>query len=109
MSEIPGREVGEGWDWFNAALRQVDEDRERSGVDIEVLPDVYHQCFSTKAGQVVLKDLQRFIMRVAGFDPNMGFYNGAAFGFYREGQNSMVSYISKMTEGGYKNAEKRGE
>lgn len=82
-----------GWDWFSRVEQGVADAREDAGEggrdDIAL---VYHRLFSTPDGQVILRDLRRF-REMVSFDPAMGFYNGAAFGFYRTGLATMVNFI----------------
>lgn len=98
MSEPKLREGEEhlGWDWFEKTERQVQEAREADAIKREELAMQYAAVMTTPQGRAVMADLMRWVMEVKGFDPDRGFYDGAAYGFFREGQNSMVQYIQRM-------------
>lgn len=82
---------------FDGQKREVDQQRERDGDTAEELRLTYRKTFSTKPGQAVLSDLTRYLTS-ASFDPNLGFHNGAAYGFWRDGQNNIIRHIIRMTE-----------
>lgn len=99
---IPGN-VGEqpfgpeGWSWFDRTEAKVKDAREEeTGLSQADMRRLYQRVFGTKQGSIVLADLMRFVEVGATFDPSLGFYKGAAFGFYREGQNSMALYVKRM-------------
>lgn len=97
MSEIPS-----GWGWFEETNKEVEAQREQAKQKVEDLLIAYRACFETPAGEVVMQDLRRFLLRVKTWDPSGDFYRAAAQGFHREGQNSMVAYIEQMVERGKK-------
>jgi hypothetical protein len=88
----------EGWDWFAQNERQVAKAREEARVAADEIKLMYESAFGTDAGRAVLEDLKRWILAAEGFAPELGFWNGAAQGFYREGQRRMVGYILKQAE-----------
>lgn len=90
--------VAEGWDWFAQNEKQVAKAREEARVAADEIKVLYEAAFSTDAGRAVLEDLKRWILAAEGFSPELGFWNGAAQGFYREGQRRMVGYILKQAE-----------
>lgn len=90
---IPGK--GEGWDWFKRTERSVEESRNEDGFSREDMYQLYERCFNTRAGKAVLNDLLRF-RRAQVFDPTLGFYDGAALGFYNTGIVHVVTHIERM-------------
>lgn len=96
---VPGQT--EGWDWFKSAEKQVDEQREKDGHEREEVERSYAVLFSSPLGREVLEDLARF-NTVPTFDPVHGFYDGAAYGFYRTGMQAFDAYIRRMVERGLK-------
>lgn len=84
--------AGDGWDWFEQARQQVEDYREQKGETAEELKLAFEACFSTPSGQVVLSYMRDWILRAEGFEPSLGFYNGAAQGFYREGMRRFLGY-----------------
>ena len=60
----------------------------------------YARVFGTPDGRVVLEDITRFLDAAACFDPSMGFYNGAALGYYREGIRELARQIRRMVKDG---------
>lgn len=91
---IPEIEQEDGWGWFekqNAEAKSVFQDR--LGMDNEEITAHFQKCFSTASGKIVLEYLDVYANDIRDFDPSLGFYNGAAFGFYRSGQKSFMSMI----------------
>lgn len=94
---IPSKTGGDtGWSVFDQVNDEFDEHREPDERDI--IRRAYEATFKTKPGQAVLEDLMNKLKNVAAFDPDLGFYNGAAMGFTREGENRIIMYIQKMSE-----------
>ena len=91
-----------GWDWFEDIEESVEEARRAQQKTAEDLQRAFHATFSTPAGQVVLQHMRDFMNRQKRFDPDRGFYDGAAMGFYRDGQDSMVAYTEEMVKRGSK-------
>lgn len=84
----------DGWDWFDKQETEAKTIMEhRLGMSIDEIADNFRKCFTTPAGQVVLQYMDIFANDVRDFDPNLGFYNGAAFGFWRSGQKSFMAMI----------------
>lgn len=86
----------EGWDWFKAQEATAQHAAKQEGIDPEDLTLAFQKTFSTPSGKVVLAHLERMMENFKDFDPELGFYNGAAFGFWRSGQRSMVTFIKTM-------------
>ena len=96
--EIPDAPA-QGWDWFNSAKEQAETATVgRTGLTAEELQATIARCLTSPDGQVMLAHLQDWIDMVKDFDPELGFYNGAAFGFWRSGQKSMVQYLRAIKE-----------
>ncbi len=90
----------EGWNWFDAAAKHAQTvTQEEKGITPEELKAHFETIFSTPAGKIVLEHLQIFVERQRDFDPDLGFYNGAAYGFWKSGQKSMVQYFKTMARG----------
>jgi hypothetical protein len=53
---------------------------------------IYGQCFSTAAGQEVLKDIES----VMAFRPTWNPERGPNYGYYYEGQNDVYRYIMRL-------------
>lgn len=88
----------EGWDFFDNMEAALQAERDREAADRDVLVAAYDKTFAGSHGQTVLRDLRRIIDGVPGFSPNLGFYNGAAYGYYRSGMNDLIRHIMRMTE-----------
>lgn len=95
MNQIPGLTLDEtlgklgDWNVFEKPP-PVDESAAQARYDLDV---AYKRCFSTEVGRRVLEDLINKTLRQPTFDANLGWQNGAARGFAREGQNSIVAFI----------------
>lgn len=91
---IPTRPESDGWDWFE---KQQTETKtlveQRLGFTIDEITGAFQRVFNSKDGQIVLAYMDVFANDVRDFDPSLGFYNGAAFGFYRSGQKSYFAMI----------------
>ena len=93
--------AGEGWDWFESAAKVAqDATEEKINIEQQELALTFARVFNSPDGQIVLSHLQDWIEKVKSFDPDLGFYNGAAYGFWRAGQNSMIQYLKTMTAKG---------
>jgi len=93
--EIP---TGEGWAWFDEAKAAVEKERQRKGEAREATKLAFEACFSSPAGQVVLDYMKDWIEMADGFDPALGFYNGAAQGFYREGMRRLFKFQAGLAD-----------
>ena len=91
-----------GWDAIDGIDDSLRQQRAAALTNEEDMMIAYRHCFETPAGQVVLQDLERWLLRVSSWNPNEDFYKAAAQGFYREGQNSMVMYIREQINRAYK-------
>lgn len=90
---------GQGWDWFEAAKGEAQTATVgRTGLTAEELQATIARCLVSPDGQILLAHLQDWIDMVKDFDPELGFYNGAAFGFWRSGQKSIVQYLRAIKE-----------
>lgn len=89
--------LAEGWDWFekqdNEAKTIIEK---RMGMSPDDVAAHFQKCFNSTSGKVVLEYLEIFANDVRDFDPTLGFYNGAAFGFWRSGQKSFMAVIKSM-------------
>lgn len=92
------KEQGLGWDWHEVQLEQMEKIRAQKQEDHEETKLAFEACFNCPAGEVVLDYLKDWALKTEGFDPALGFYNGAANGFYREGQNRLIAFILKMAQ-----------
>lgn len=90
LPEIPS----EGWDWFEKQARN--DFQNDTGMDEEEIIKHFQKCFSTGSGKVVLAYLEKLTTDTIDFDPTLGFYNGAAFGYYRSGQKFVFREIRKL-------------
>ncbi|MCH9730683.1 MAG: hypothetical protein K0U84_13590 [Actinomycetia bacterium] len=95
MSAIP--DLG-GWASLDTLDAEVLAAQEETNREREQLRMSFIACFSSPAGKRVLEDLKNWALTQEGFDHNRGFHDGAAQGFYREGQRRVVAYIMKMSE-----------
>ncbi len=94
-------EMQEGWGWFDQANEPLKAKREeQTGLTQEDYEKVFARLFNRKDGQIVMGYLAHFIMSMPGFDPNVGFENGAASGFYRSGMQDLVQHMHLMKEKG---------
>ena len=84
----------QGWSWFDAQEKSANDIAlNEQGLSEQDLDYHFEKCFNTPSGKIVLAHLQAFNDRYKDFDPELGFYNGAAFGFWRSGQKSIVQYL----------------
>lgn len=91
----------DGWNWFNQQQKVVDDIFEKEyGLPKEEIILHFQRCFSTKSGKIVLNYLQNLQNNYKDFDPELGFYNGAAFGFWRSGQKSIIRMLQQLTKRG---------
>lgn len=103
MSDIPIKTNPEhytGWAWFDQVEADVEADRRDDGLDRSDIQLSYAAFIDSPAGQLVMQDLLRFVWASDGFRPELGFHNGAAYGFYREGMRQLVGYVQKMANDG---------
>lgn len=98
---IEGQKAGlAGWDWLDRVNEQHQQKRdETSGFTPEEMQRYYAQTFSTKAGQIVLEDLRQR-GEIDTFNPNLGFFDGAAWGYWRSGANGTINFIMNMVRAG---------
>lgn len=97
MDTIPDR----GWvnplDSFDPEDAADDPERE-ARIDAErQLDNDIHRTFSRGAGRNVLQWLAR-LQDAPTFDPTRGFEHGAAYGFWREGQNDLYRQIVRRMQ-----------
>lgn len=76
---------GEG----EAALREALEAREK-------IEDIALSIFGRGQGKIFMAYLRSRTEQAPGFQAEMGLLNGIAWGFAREGQNSMVRHIEDL-------------
>lgn len=93
----------EGWDWFKAQEQAgTKATQDEVGLSAQDIDYHFEKCFKTKSGQIVLDHLQRMQDNFKDFDPELGFHNGAAFGFWRSGQKSIVRFLKLKARGATK-------
>lgn len=89
-----------GWNWFKAQEQAgTKATQDETGLTAQELDYHFEKIFKSKSGQIVLDHLQRMQDNFRDFDPELGFYNGAAFGFWRSGQKSIVQYLKLKARG----------
>lgn len=101
MSGIPGNLQDLGAKFFGLDDEAPDADAKPSARKVaqakaEALANDYRAAFSTAAGRRVLADLIERTLHKPTFDARMGLMNGTAYGFAREGQNSLVHFIRRQ-------------
>jgi|GEM_PF-797005 len=77
-----------GWDWFDGLASAADDETE------EVDRVHWQQCFGTSAGQKVLAELERSILRTA-----LGPQSPDRAIWMREGQRSLVLQMTRLARG----------
>lgn len=92
------KEHGMGWDWHENQKEQMEKLRREKAESVEETKLAFEACFNSPSGAVVLDYLKDWALKTEGFDPALGFYNGAANGFYREGQNRLIAFIHQMAK-----------
>ncbi len=68
------------------------EEAERAE-ETTLIEDRYRRVFGSADGQVVLNHLKSCVYHHPGFEPAMGFYEGAAYGFAKQGQAAFIKFI----------------
>lgn len=92
-AEIPASN-GEGWDYFTQkASDAIKAAAEQQEIEAREIDRAFLRLFSTADGQIVLKHLELVTERLEDFNPNLGFYNGAAYGFRRTGWRDHLMFI----------------
>jgi len=76
-----------GWDWFDGLVAAADETEEVDRV-------YWQQCFGTSAGQKVLTELERSILRTA-----LGPQSPDRAIWMREGQRALVLQMTRLARG----------
>ena len=74
-----------GWDWFEGAVVDEADEMDRAH---------WQQCFGTNAGQKVLADLERSILRTA-----LGPQSPDRAIWMREGQRALVLQMTRLARG----------
>lgn len=96
--EIPNME---GWNWFEQQQGTIDDLFEKEyGLPKEDIILHFQKCFGTKSGKIVLNYLETLQDNYKDFDPELGFYNGASFGFWRSGQKSIIRMLKQLSKRG---------
>lgn len=90
----------EGWDWFGGQKVSKAEQRtqQRSDLTPQELDFYFRRMTESKSGQIVMAHLQDLLDSVDEFDPDLGFYDGAAYGFKRSGMRALVNYIKQRAQ-----------
>lgn len=100
--EIP-TDMG-GWNWFEKAEGVANAETQKDvGLTEQEIAYHFEKCFKTPSGKIVLDYLQRFQDKVQDFDPSLGFYNGASYGFWRSGQKSIIQFLKTKARGAKQN------
>lgn len=87
----------EGWDWFDEHEKKGKEAfKTKTGLEPDEILMHFQKCFGTASGQIVKNYLESLAFDQPDFDPTHGFYDGAAFGYYRAGQKSIVREIRSI-------------
>lgn len=76
----------------------AEEATEQSQKELDELRKKFATVFSTQKGRDVLEHLFDKTLRRATWDPQVD--NPEQHGYYREGENSLVAYITKMVNEG---------
>lgn len=85
---------GEGWDFFaNTQEKALNEARARLEMDQQEIDRAFARMAATPDGALCMKVMQGWLEGIEDFDPAYGFYNGAAFGFWRTGQRHFLKFI----------------
>lgn len=91
----------DGWNWFKALEENTTKETlKETGLTAQDIDYHFEKVFSTKSGKIILDHLQRMQDKYRDFDPELGFHNGAAFGFWRSGQKSIIQYLKTKARGG---------
>ena len=69
-------------------------DEQREGE--ERTQDLFRQIFSGANGKEALDHLRWHVDQEFGFNPDADFFRGAAYGFARQGQKSIITYIEAL-------------
>jgi hypothetical protein len=92
-AEIPASN-GEGWDFFTERIgKAMTEAAEQREMEAREIDRAFLRLFSTADGQIVLKHLELVTEQLEDFNPNLGFHNGAAYGFRRTGWRDHLKFI----------------
>jgi 3-hydroxy-3-methylglutaryl CoA synthase len=90
----------DGWDWFKKAVDHANNAAQKqTGLSQQDIDYAFEKCFKTPSGKIVLEYLQTFQDKVQDFDPSLGFYNGASYGFWRSGQKSIIQFLKTKARG----------
>lgn len=92
--DIP-QTVGFSDDWLNLSREKVEEQLADDGIEGDDIRQAFKDTFTTPAGRIVLEYMTR-LQGQPTFYPELGFHNGAAMGFWRDGQNSIATLIRNM-------------
>lgn len=100
--EIPASN-GEGWDFFTKKQDEaIEAAAKRIQIEREEIDRAYARMFNTPDGQIVLKHMELTLDHLEDFNPQLGFYNGAAFGFRRTGWRDALKHIKNAIVRGAK-------
>jgi hypothetical protein len=69
--------------------------------EVQELNKAFARCFGTPAGRKVLAYLHQ-VRLAACFNAELGWENGIAYGFAREGQNTLINEIDMRIDAGQK-------
>lgn len=87
----------EGWNWFEQTEQAASKATlGTTGLEARDLQMAIARALTTPDGKILMQHLRDWCIMVKDFDPSLGFYNGAAFGFYRAGQNDLYKYLQNI-------------
>lgn len=94
---------GEGWDQFNEANeRAMKAAQERADLAQKELDRAFARMAATADGAIVMQAIEAMIENMDDFNPALGFYNGAAYGFWRTGNRNLLKLIKRAIARGGK-------
>lgn len=94
---------GDGWDQFNQANEQAMEAaKARAELAQKELDRAFARMAATADGAIVMQALENMIDAMEDFNPALGFYNGAAYGFWRTGNRNLFKLIKRAIARGGK-------
>lgn len=85
-----------GFSPFEDLPEQTDAEAEVVHEEEQKIEDVMLAVFNSPPGRTVLAYLRARTEKVPGFWAEMGLWNGIAYGFAREGQNSIIRHIDEL-------------
>lgn len=84
---------------FNPLFHEQEPTEDEQAAAIEAQDQIAHAIlatFSSPPGKIALAYLRSRTENAPGFVAEMGLWNGIAWGFCREGQNSIIRHIDEL-------------